>query len=47
MPHHIAMLLVIAMVGLLCAAFWAGEPQVKVKDAQQVRVKHVSILSFH
>ncbi|WP_164553241.1 hypothetical protein [Brevibacillus marinus] len=47
MSHLVSLLLVVAMVGMLCAAIWALEPVEKVNESQQIRVRTAGTLTFH
>lgn len=47
MLQHISLLMIMLMVGLLCASLWEKEPAETIKQTQALRVKKVAIMPFH
>ncbi|MBO8165528.1 MAG: hypothetical protein H0Z34_17770 [Brevibacillus sp.] len=47
MTNHLSLLLIVAMIGMLCSFLWALEPQEKVRESQEVRVRTAATLTYH
>lgn len=47
MVHHHVFLVILIMVGSLCAFLWGSSPQEQLKETQQERVYKAATAIFH
>ncbi|MGD8192476.1 hypothetical protein ACQCN2_21105 [Brevibacillus ginsengisoli] len=47
MSQQLSLLIILAMVGSLCGYVWSLSPEMKVKQAQEVRIKAATHLIYH
>jgi hypothetical protein len=47
MHQLLTLLIILAMVGALCAVVWATDPAESLKNSQMLRIQKAATLTFH